>query len=147
MLPPILFFLLAATAFALPFLGLEFLSKIHQTGTPYWEIGISAALGIFFLIGARIQFSKNNSEILTFNTPRNLVTTGLFRISRNPMYLGFLLLLIATALYGNVWHALFAPVIFFLASNFWYIPFEENAALSEFSDDYRDYQSKVRKWI
>jgi len=146
-LPPILFIALLPTMWILSLFDSTILKAVHNSGTPYWEIGICASLGCLFLIGARLQFKKEKSEIMTFNQPQNLVTKGLFRISRNPMYLGFLLLLIAFALYINIWLGLIAPLIFFTVANYWYIPYEEKAAVEVFGDSYRNYKEKVRKWI
>lgn len=146
-LPPFMFLALIPPMAALSYFNLEVLRILHQTGVPYWEIGICTGIGFALLIGARVQFKRANAEIMTFATPRNLVTTGLFRFSRNPMYLGFLILLIAIALYINLWQALIAPLIFFLAANYWYIPFEENVAMEAFGSPYRQYKEEVRRWI
>lgn len=146
-LPPILFLALIPPMLVLPFVNLQILKTVHNFGLPYWEIGICATLGLVLLIGARLQFKRANAEIMTFGQPQNLVTTGFFRVSRNPMYLGFLILLIAVALYINLWQALIAPVIFFLVANYWYIPYEEEASMEAFGSSYRAYKEKVRRWI
>jgi protein-S-isoprenylcysteine O-methyltransferase Ste14 len=104
-------------------------------------------VGLILLIGARIQFKKNDSEIMTFDEPRNLVTTGFFGFSRNPMYLGFTILLLAAALYVNTACALLAPIVFFITANWWYIPYEEVAAKKAFGSDYTNYIQRVRRWI
>ena len=84
---------------------------------------------------------------MTFDTPRNLVTTGLFAWSRNPMYLGFTLVLLAAALAVNMWLALLGPLAFFLAAQFWYVPFEERAARETFGVAYEIYAARTRRWV
>jgi len=87
------------------------------------------------------------TEFHTFKKPRQLVTQGLFKFSRNPIYLGFIVALIGVgAILGNV-ISLLGILIFFLAANFWYIPFEEKNLEKEFGTAYRNYKSLVMRWI
>lgn len=108
---------------------------------------IPLALGLVVLIWARVQFKKASAEIHTFRSPHVLVTDGIFRFSRNPMYLGFFLLLLAAAFYVNAWYALLAPLAFFVAATFWYIPYEERTLRASFGSTYDDYARRVRRWI
>ncbi len=147
LLPPVLFLALIALVYLMSNLDPVGPGAMHKTGIPFGEIAATISVGLLLLIGARVQFRHSDSEIMTFDKPRNLVTKGLFRFSRNPMYLGFLLLLLAMALYFNRWDALIAPAIFFLAAQYWYIPFEEEAAEEAFGDPYLQYKKKVRRWI
>jgi protein-S-isoprenylcysteine O-methyltransferase Ste14 len=76
-----------------------------------------------------------------------LVVRGLYRFSRNPMYLGMLLILIGWAAYLAEPLAL-APVILFvvLIERMQILP-EERALEEKFGDDYRAYKKRVRRWI
>jgi protein-S-isoprenylcysteine O-methyltransferase Ste14 len=117
---------------------------------PDWLIIAGPLLALLALVGlavARRQFARADAEIMTFNQPRNLVTAGLFAHSRNPMYLSMLLLLAGGALLTGHWIALLAPAIFFIAANWWYIPFEERAAATTFGEPYLLYAARVRRWI
>ena len=147
LLPPVLFLLLILGLLALDRLHPSTIGAMHPDGLPWVEIALTAGLGLVLLIGARIQFAHSDSEIMTFARPRNLVTTGLFRISRNPMYLGFVLVLIAAALAANTVCALLAPLAFFLAAQFWYVPAEEAAAREAFGADYDAYGARTRRWV
>ena len=76
-----------------------------------------------------------------------LVTQGVFRLSRNPMYLALLLLLLAYCLYQPTW---VSPFILILVS--WYLTrfqiLPEERVLSEkFGDQYQHYASSVRRWL
>ena len=146
-LPPTLFFILILAMLGMYGLDAGVWRTIFTDGAPIWGVGICAAIGLAFLFGAHHQFQRADAEIMTFGTPRNLVTTGFFRISRNPMYIGFLALLMAIALFVNIWQAVLAPLVFFLAAQFWYIPFEEKKALETFGEPYRRYTQQVRRWI
>ena len=66
---------------------------------PYNLAGVLvAALGLGLTLSGAGLFARIGTNIKTFNEPGTLVTDGLFRWSRNPMYLGFLLLLGGTAI-------------------------------------------------
>ena len=147
LLPPILFLALVAFIVGLSMSELFAEAAMHQSGIPVWEVALSAGLGLALLVGGRLQFQRADAEIMTFNQPRNLVTNGLYRVTRNPMYLGFFLLLVGIALYLNFWAALAAPVIFFAVANWWYIPAEEKAAAATFGEPYLAYKGTVRRWI
>ncbi|NCV51871.1 MAG: isoprenylcysteine carboxylmethyltransferase family protein [Gammaproteobacteria bacterium] len=76
-----------------------------------------------------------------------LVTQGVFRLSRNPMYLALLLLLLAYYLYQPTW---FSPLVFVVVT--WYLTrfqiLPEERILSEkFGDQYAQYASSVRRWL
>lgn len=115
---------------------------------PLNYIGIALlVLGIIMTIIVRKGFEKIDTEIQTFKSPRKLVTNGLFKISRNPIYLGF-----AISLFG-VWVLLGTtlPIIgclfFLIITNNYYIPFEEQMMESVFGHEYEKYKTKVRRWI
>ncbi|MFV0474653.1 MAG: methyltransferase family protein [Pikeienuella sp.] len=110
-----------------------------------WDIPLAS--GLIVLVWARAHFLRRGAEIMTFGEPRALVTDGPFRFSRNPMYLGFLLVLTGAAFFVNLWCALLAPLVFLLASAFWYIPFEERALRGRFGRSYDDYARRTRRWI
>jgi protein-S-isoprenylcysteine O-methyltransferase Ste14 len=75
------------------------------------------------------------------------VDSGIYRFTRNPMYLGMLLVLTAGAVYlGNL--AAFAVLpLFVLSMNRLQIRPEERFMREKFGDAYRDYAARVRRWI
>jgi protein-S-isoprenylcysteine O-methyltransferase Ste14 len=147
LLPPVLFVLLLALVGALALLRPGLGGAIHAGGWPVVAAVVLALAGLFLLIGARVQFVRSDSEIMTFAAPRNLVTTGLFARSRNPMYLGFTLLLLAAAMAANLWFALLAPLLFLLVAALWYVPAEERAARAVFGEAYASYAERTRRWV
>jgi len=77
----------------------------------------------------------------------HLVTGGIYRVSRNPMYLGFALLLLAWAVFlASPWMLLGVPAFMVFITRFQIIP-EERALQGVFGDAYRDYQGRVRRWL
>lgn len=115
---------------------------------PFNFIGIALiVVGIIMTIVVRKRFEKIDTEIHTFKIPRKLVTNGLFKISRNPIYLGFGISLFgAWVLLGTVL-PIIGCVLFIIISNSYYIPFEERRMESVFGNEYRKYKAKVRRWI
>ncbi|MCE7998492.1 MAG: isoprenylcysteine carboxylmethyltransferase family protein [Rhodobiaceae bacterium] len=109
--------------------------------------GAVGLTGLFFILSSARLFSKIDTEIHTFQKPRKLVTSGLFRFSRNPIYLGFFLLLLGVAIGLGSLAPFLMVTLFFVAANFWYIPFEEKNMEETFGSDYLEYKKRTRRWI
>lgn len=76
-----------------------------------------------------------------------LVTSGFYRISRNPMYLGLLLFLLAAGIYwGTLTLIAVGPLFIWYMTEFQIKP-EETRLADKFGEDYLDYLTKVRRWI
>ncbi|MCH2459125.1 methyltransferase family protein [Henriciella marina] len=77
----------------------------------------------------------------------HLVTTGLYRVSRNPMYLGFALVLTSLAIWTGNGAALLAPVVFVAAMTVLQIEPEEKALKKKFGSAYDVYCRRTRRWL
>lgn len=104
-------------------------------------------VGFWLLVSARRAFVRAKTTVMTFDRPNRLVTGGPFAFSRNPMYLGFLLVLIGAAILAGYAVGFIAPLIFFVLAQAWYIPFEERAASAAFGGDYDAYRAATRRWL
>ena len=80
-------------------------------------------------------------------TNRLLVTTGPYRFSRNPMYLGLTVSTLGLALWIGAWPMFVVPFATFSTANFAHIPFEEAKMRRQFGEAYDAYARKVRRWI
>lgn len=79
--------------------------------------------------------------------PERIVTAGPFGFSRNPMYLGMLLVLLGVAaLYGTAPGFIF-PLVYFGVANGYYIPYEESRMTEIFGDQFLTYKAEVRRWL
>ncbi len=78
---------------------------------------------------------------------RDLVITGIYRFTRNPMYLGMLLMLLAFSLHLGSVPALLGLPMFVLYMNRFQIQPEERALARQFGDAFRDYCRQVRRWL
>ena len=115
---------------------------------PYNLFGIALIIiGLTISMKGSRLFTKLGTNIKTFDDPDKLVTEGLFKISRNPMYLGFIIFLtgISIALGSVLPFAL--TFIFFLITDLWYIKFEEKMMLKKFGNEYIIYKMNTRKWL
>lgn len=77
----------------------------------------------------------------------SLVIAGIYRYSRNPMYLGFLLILTGYACYLQSWLALALLPLFVLYMNQFQIKPEEQHLLQKFGPGYQAYLQQVRRWL
>ena len=110
---------------------------------------IIAAAGLAIIIMAAINFKAAQTTVNPMKPSQasSLVIVGIFKISRNPMYLGLLIILTAWALYlENVISVAVLPVFVLYITNFQIIP-EEEALVKIFGDEYEHYCLSVRRWI
>lgn len=121
-------------------------------GRPHlpWLALAMAALGAVVCALGLVEFRRLHT---TVNPTRPmqasaLVTSGIYRVSRNPMYLGFLLMLVAWGVYLS--HApalLLGPTAWLLYMNHFQIVAEEQALAAKFGEEYRRYRDRVRRWL
>lgn len=116
--------------------------------SPLKYVGIILIIsGLIMTIVVRKQFEKIDTEIHTFKNPRKLNIDGLFKISRNPIYLGFTISLLGVWILLGTILPLLGCLIFAAITNYYYIPYEEKLMESTFGSKYKEYKSKVRRWI
>jgi len=110
---------------------------------------ILVAIGLLIEITAVAQFFKNKTTInpLAPDRSRTLVIAGLYKYSRNPMYLGMLLLLTGYCLWlGNLAGSVMLVLVVWYLTQFQIKP-EEKALLKIFGTQYEDYLNRVSRWF
>ena len=144
--PPVLMLLFAVTMWLLS------MSAPSLTLALPWRIPVALILwsaGIAIALAALFEFLRAKTTVnpLTPEAAAAMVTSGIYRYSRNPMYVGLLLALIG----WDVWlsHLLaFALLPFFiLYINRFQIEPEERALSTKFGGLFRDYRRSVRRWL
>lgn len=118
----------------------------------YVRLAVAALLlttGCAFGLAGVIAFRRAQTTVnpLKPETTSALVTDGVYRITRNPMYLGFLVMLVAWAVFLSSAWALLGPVMFVLYITRFQIVPEEKALRSMFGESFTSYQTSVRRWL
>ena len=114
-----------------------------------WFSYVLCLMGLSLLIPSIFSFKKFNTTINPTRPEQGsqLISSGVYRISRNPIYLGFFLLLIGWGLWLANAMALLISILFpILMTQFQIIP-EERALETLFGDEYVTYRQKVRRWV
>lgn len=109
-------------------------------------IPVIVAGGLLSVVPER-RFKRAGTTVKPFETSSALVTDGLFRYSRNPMYLGMMAMLLGLwLLLGTLSALVVLPVFFWLVRQRFVLP-EEQAMAAQFGTAYEQYRSKVRRWL
>lgn len=103
--------------------------------------------GLWLTVSSARHFERVGTNIVTFRDPTLLVVDGRFSWTRNPMYLGFVVMLAGAAVMVGTVSAWVGPLVFALVADRWYIRFEERRMVAAFGDAYLDYTRRVRRWV
>ena len=127
-----------------------------SSGTPD-PIGTTRILGIlaswlvgtYFSVSALILFRKAKTTVnpLKPQLSTSLVVSGVFGLSRNPMYVGMVFILLAWSIYLASSWALLGIIGFVIFINQFQIVPEERAMLALFGEEFVSYSKKVRRWL
>jgi protein-S-isoprenylcysteine O-methyltransferase Ste14 len=144
LLPPVLFLICLAL--------MALLRWLWPITTPFprpWSLlGIVPILaGLLVGRSGIVQFRRARTNIRPFREADTLVTTGPFRFSRNPMYLGLVLVLLGAWILLGALSPVLGVVVFMVMADRWYIAFEERMLQQKFGPVYDAYRSRVRRWI
>lgn len=122
----------AETILFLPFMLLGFLSLVAGFSVMMW---------------AWVLFTRSRTAICPTESASTFIERPPFSFTRNPMYLGMILMLVGAAfLLGSV-AAFTAPVVFFVIINDFFIPYEERDMVRLFGGQFLDYRQRVRRWL
>ncbi len=104
-------------------------------------------LALCIVVLVRLQFLRHDTTIKPYESSKALVTTGVFAISRNPIYTAALAGLVGIAVVlGTASPVLVLPV-FYSVIRWRFVAAEEKMLEEAFGDDYRNYKSRVRRWL
>ena len=112
-----------------------------------WAGYILVFAGLGFAFSAVNQFGKMRTTLDPHGSVSTIVTSGPYRFSRNPIYLGFVCTLIGLPLaLGNYWGAVLSPLL--MVSMYRLVIKHEEAYLEKkFKDVYTSYKFRVRRWL
>ena len=103
--------------------------------------------GIFLVYSSLKKLSNMETTFIPDGQPNKLVIDGPFRVSRNPIYLGMLFILLGAAISLQSFSGLLVALIFFLIINFTWIKHEEEKLDTTFNEEWKKYSEKTRRWL
>ena len=125
--------------------------KIDLIFLPYQKLisFILLFIGILILINPILKFIKSRTTIdpIKFKKVNKLITSGIYKYSRNPMYLGLLMIVISTTIFYLNIFSITTPIIFYFWINKFQIKREEIFLTKKFGKEYLLYMTKTRRWI
>ncbi len=112
-------------------------------------LGIAlVVMGIALPVSAATLFMREGTELNPVSeTNKKLVVKGPFRFTRNPMYLGLVILTSGIAFWVGSLPMFAVPLLAFATANWVHIPFEEAKMHRQFGSDFDAYTNSVRRWI
>lgn len=111
--------------------------------------GLVAAMGGLIIVAGVIQFRRAKTTVNPVRPEETtgVVTSGIYSKTRNPMYLGMLLIITGWFFYlGVIANILLLPLFVMYLNRFQIAP-EERMLLTLFGDEYRGYLTRVRRWL
>jgi protein-S-isoprenylcysteine O-methyltransferase Ste14 len=108
---------------------------------------IPVLLGIWINLSVDRGFKKAKSIVKPFEESNALIQDGVFLLSRNPMYLGFVMVLLGIFILLKSLSPYIVVVVFALLMDLMLIRVEERMLEAKFGNEWRHYRSWVRKWI
>lgn len=143
-LPPLLYGIGLGAGFLLQWLAPR---GIVTSNARYWVGGVMLAFGVFLAMWGRRVMEQAGTNVNPTQPTTALVVTGPFRFSRNPLYLALTLAYAALALLANaLWVlALLVPVL--LVLHYGVVRREERYLEAKFGEAYRQYRSRVRRYL
>ena len=146
-IPPVLVF--GVTALLMWVISNQISMEILEFSVNRWIVYSLGSIGVILGILGVVQFSVSKTTVNS-HKPENsssVVKNGVYKYTRNPMYFGLLIVLIACAMYFGSGYSFLMILIFIWYMNTYQIKPEEEILIQLFGDEYKEYQQKVRRWI
>jgi protein-S-isoprenylcysteine O-methyltransferase Ste14 len=130
-------------------LVLNFLLPVAKVIPMLWNLSglVFLALGITLNLIADRAFQRAGTTIKPYQESSNLVTSGVFQVSRNPMYLGMVLILIGVAVLLRSLSPLLVVIPFAVLIDQIYIRVEEQMLTEKFGAKWQAYKAQTRRWL
>jgi protein-S-isoprenylcysteine O-methyltransferase Ste14 len=146
-IPPPLFYVLI-------FIAAVFIQKIIPIPDKLFHLRAIKVVGVillivalFFLVRSLRQFFLTKNTLILIKPASSLQTTGIYGMTRNPMYVGLAIVYLGiTCFIGNWWNIILFPVLFIIVQEY-IIKREEKYLELEFGQGFSDYKRIVRRWL
>jgi protein-S-isoprenylcysteine O-methyltransferase Ste14 len=108
---------------------------------------ILLVIALFFLVRSLRQFLKSKNTLVTIKPSTTLESSGIYNITRNPMYVGLAIVYLGiTCLVGNWWNIILFPLLLLVVQEY-IIKSEEKYLERRYGQGYLDYKLRVRRWL
>ena len=150
--PPIIWLFSINTGFSIATLNMYYyqLYKIPR----YFDFFRTSEILLFFLvlaisliIPAIKKFNSQHEDPNPTSPSTLIIKSGIYKYSRNPMYLGLIFLQLSLGILLSMVHIMLMCIFTYIIFKYYVIKPEEKYLSSKFGDDYNHYKSKVRRWI
>lgn len=111
-----------------------------------WGPAVGIA-GFCVMMQAWWQFKQRDVAICPTAETSALITQGVYRFTRNPMYLGLVMMLTGVAMFIGTLPFYVAAATLFAILNFVFCPYEEDKLIRTFGSRFRQYRMRVRRWL
>jgi protein-S-isoprenylcysteine O-methyltransferase Ste14 len=136
------------------FLLALFMQKEAAIDSHFFRLRVAHMTGIFFFLLAAFfifrslgQFIRTKNTVMTIKPAASLQTTGIYRMTRNPMYQGLLFVYLGlTCWIGNWWNLILLPLLILMIQQY-VIKREEKYLTRTFGSAYTEYRQQVRRWL
>jgi protein-S-isoprenylcysteine O-methyltransferase Ste14 len=106
-----------------------------------------SATGILLMLLTAWELYRHQTTVNPYSSASHLCVSGVFGLSRNPIYVGDWLVLIGASLWlMTFWPLIFSPIVWIII-RYGVIRHEEAHLEAKFGQEYRDYTRRVRRWI
>ena len=146
LIPPVAlfyFYTVFAAAFGWPLANRQ---RFFQSTVVAW-LGVALCLvGVLVLVLSLVSFGNSFRVGIDVDQPGRLVTTGIFAVSRNPIYVGFFVFLVGQLLVSPDW----VPLIYLIAGAALFhrqVLREEEFMAQRYGQEYADYRRRVRRYV
>lgn len=114
-----------------------------------WKLSglVLIIVGIYLNLSADNNFKRNSTTVKPFQESNALIVNGVFKFTRNPMYLGMTLILLGESILLGTLSTFIIPVLFLLIMQYRFIKTEESMLKETFGEEYIKYQQCTRRWM
>jgi len=120
--------------------------SIYQYSSIYLA-GALVSAGFTVMMLAWWKFQKYKVEICPTAKTNYLITDGVYRFTRNPMYLGMVTMLGGVAVFFGTLPYYAVTILYFVVMDRWFCLYEEEKLMVTFEREFASYRSNVRRWL
>lgn len=144
--PPIVFVVCLVGGIAAEFLWGSRFHPLPREAALYAGIAL-AVFGFLFQSAGWFRFKRQGAEIKTNRPTPKFVASGAYRLSRNPMYVGFVAMLAGAGVAADSLPMLAGALVMFFYLDWYVVAREERYMSRAFGGEYEAYCRKVRRWL